>query len=165
MIENLFVHPNYISNKKTRNNIAIIKLKEDLNATRFIPLALKGLRSNATYTLYDSIPMNVTVFSPQICGSDSPQAYCARYEMLAPNCFSNPSSSLVSETDEGKYSFHGFLIDEDSCTTEESDFDVYYHSIEDFAEWIQKVSSSNLASKVSLLTTMSALWISFNFIM
>jgi hypothetical protein len=160
-MENVVVHPNYSSGKPKSFNIAMIKLEESLNATRFSPLLLKGLTSNSSYVLYDSIPLNVTVFSPQFCGSDFPQAFCARFESMEPNCFSTPSAPLVSESG-GNISFNGFLISEDGC--EEEPFSVYYHSIGDFTEWIQKVSSSNLTSKVSILTMMSAVWLSLKFI-
>jgi hypothetical protein len=156
-VEKVTIHPNYNSNQKRSNNIAIIKTKKALDSNQWRALPYRGLTLNTTYTLLDTLPRSVFVFGPQLCDAASPQAFCSKYMSQDAACFASPASPLIS----GNSYIDGFLINEGSCNLESNSYNLYYHSVGDFNEWINEVAGATMATKVSIFTLLSAVLISF----
>jgi hypothetical protein len=131
-----------------------MKLGKRLDPRRYKPLRLGGIRESGTCTL-EEINQSVMVYEPQLCDGNSTQAYCSRFRYSNLACFTLTSSPVMCGD---RSHLDGIVISEGSCTIEDGSYMLYYHSIADFREWIEEVSSG--AVKVSLFALSSIALIS-----
>jgi hypothetical protein len=96
---------------------------------------------------------------PKYCDEASPQAYCSRYSSPDAACYTGPSSILTGVGRDNEVFIDGFLLNDGSCAFEDNNYNLYYHSVGDFKQWIAE-NGSSMSTKVSFFTLLSAVLIS-----
>jgi hypothetical protein len=157
VVKKVTIHPGYVRFQTRHNNIAIIKTKDKLDSNRYRILPIRGLTTNSTYSLLDTIITIVTVYGPEFCDQTSPQAFCSKHNFLDSVCLTQTAVPLIGEN----AFLDGFLLNEGTCSLELNSYNLYYHSVGDFTDWIREVSGATMVTKVSILTLVSAMLISF----
>lgn len=159
-IDETLYHPHYIRNQNRMNNIALVKLSKKLDSRRYKPLPLRGLRGNSTCTLIET-RQSVMIYEPDECSRNSTQAYCSRFRVSTLACFTLTSSPVMCGD---RTHLDGIIISEGSCTKEADTYLLYYHSVADFREWIEEITSGGNAAGVSVFALLSIVLISLKWL-
>lgn len=134
------------------------------NTTTLPPRTLGSLTTNSTCRLFgwggsedNPETVEVEVFGPQYCNLNLPQAYCT--DLLTPGraCQAYTGSPVVCSAQ----TVDGFLLQTGCPEASPGRYLVDYHSVAEFREWIDIVSSADLRSKISIIFLLSVVVISF----
>lgn len=119
------------------------------NTTVFPPRHLGGLKTNSFCNLFGwggarEFPRRdrIEVLNSTYCDPDFPQVFCSRFASTSANtCDANAGSPVTCDDDVSTVA--GFLLNNNRSCIENGDrFELNFHSVEPFKEWIEKVSSS-----------------------
>ncbi|CRK88437.1 CLUMA_CG002228, isoform A [Clunio marinus] len=109
------------------------------------PRILGGLQTNTSCNLIGwggarVIPpsKSVNIYGQEYCKSGNPQVFCSASSNSSV-CEANLASPVICGSDD---TVNGFLISESGCESKD-DNRLYYHSVSDHADWINKVLSSD----------------------
>lgn len=135
----------------------------DVTATR--PRVLGSLPTNGSCNLFGfgstaAMPTrhSIDVFSSESCDPLFPRVFCSVLPSMEHVSCGASEGSPVACTD---YSVDGILLNQHNCTpVTDVGFRLNYHSIEEFAEWIEQVSAANPSSKKIVSLILSAVAIS-----
>ncbi|CRL04835.1 CLUMA_CG017888, isoform A [Clunio marinus] len=138
----VFIHPNYTIDGNKENNIAVIRadfgnLYNNADPSR----TLGGLTTNSSCNLY--IDGNrefwfVTIYGLQYCNhTTNSNVFCS----TSPNSAACDVKIAGSVMCGAGVMIDGFLISESGC--ESNDNRLYYHSVSEYADWINQVLSSS----------------------
>ncbi|CRL04833.1 CLUMA_CG017886, isoform A [Clunio marinus] len=154
-VNEVFIHPNYTIGGNKENNIAVIKAPfGELYNNADPPRTLGGLTTNSSCNLYGWNSLNgesesVTIYGPQYCNHVNPNVFCS----TSPNTAACSAKIAASVMCGAGVMIDGFLISESGC--ESNDNRLYYHSVSEYADWINQVLSSSGRKSESIFLILS----------
>lgn len=135
-----------------------------LNATEFVPRTLASLTDNTDCRLFGSsetgaaLPsyLPVRIRSPQNCNATLPRAFCTQFDsQFPPQCLAILGSPVVCG--DGLV-VSGFLVGSNrDCVRTGDQTELFYHSVGQFQEWIERVTAAGTTGRISVLLALSAL--------
>lgn len=137
-----------------------------LNATEFPPRTLASLTDNAECRLFGwtengaELPRyeTVRIRSPQNCNASLPRAFCTQFDSQFPDTCSAVLGSPVVCGNGTVVS--GFLVGSNrDCIRTGSQTELFYHSVGQFQEWIERVSAAGKTGPISILLSLSVLMV------
>lgn len=134
-----------------------------LNATEFPPRTLASLTDNTDCRLFGwgetgaELPRyeTVRIRSPQNCNASLPRAFCTQFDAQFPaQCHAILGSPVVCG--DGSV-VSGFLVGSNGeCVSTGNRTELFYHSVGQFQEWIERVTSAGTTDQISVLLSLSA---------
>lgn len=114
--------------------------------------SLGGLQHNTVCSLHgwggnlaDHRRDSITVYAPQFCQPNMPQAYCTSFDIT--DCSAILASPITCGNDS---IIDGFVLNNRSCAIYEGRPMLNYHSVSDFREWLENTTQQSVPYKSSI---------------
>ncbi|XP_037041916.1 uncharacterized protein LOC119078468 [Bradysia coprophila] len=147
-VTQVYVHPSFRQDNPFENNVAIISVNGSFSDI-IIPRTLGSLDQNSSCQLFGWGPTDsvirgdaITVSTPQECNGAHPHAFCSTHPTIFHHlCYAMTGTPVTCGGNEGVIA--GFLINNATCSNNNSRVSLSYHSVSDFYDWIADLDPVN----------------------